>query len=115
MRPAKRNIALVRGDDYRHMVTFTDEAGDPLDVSAKSYAAQVRAHPDDAAILADFTVDDAGAATGTIWLTIDAATTALLAVGRRAWDIQETDGDGFVTTLMGGAVDVLADVTRETP
>lgn len=110
MRPATRNIALVRGDTYQHLVTFTDEAGDPVDITDYTYTAQVRTHPnsDDVLVAMDTLVDGPA---GTVWLTIDAADTDDLDPGRRAWDLEET-ADGIVTTIMAGWVDVLADTTR---
>lgn len=111
MRPAVRNIAVTRGDTYQHLVTFTDAAGTPIDVSANAYAAQLRANAESPAVLAEMAT--AAGATGEVWLTIDPAVTAALAPGRRAWDLQETDGDGIVTTIMAGWADVVADVTRE--
>lgn len=111
MRPAVRNIAVTRGDTYQHLVTFTDAAGDPLDITANTYTAQLRANPESLAVLAEMTAT--AGATGEVWLTIDPAVTADLVPGRRTWDLQEVDGDGIVTTIMAGWADVVADVTRE--
>lgn len=111
MRPAIRNIAVTRGDTYQHLVAFTDADGAPVDLTGYTYAAQLRANPESPDILA--TMDTSAGATGEVWLTIDPDVTALLVPGRRAWDLQETDPDGIVTTLLAGAADVVADVTRE--
>jgi hypothetical protein len=113
MRPSNRPIAIERGDTYQHLVTFVDAAGDPVDVSANSYAAQVRRSVDDPDVLAAMDIDTAGAADGAVWLTIDASVTGLLEGRRDAWDLQETGPTGLVTTLLAGHADVLGDVTRD--
>lgn len=111
MQAARRPIHITRGDTYVHAVTFTDGDGIPADLTGCVYAAQLRASVNVPDALADFTVTD-GDATGVVWITLDEAITATLAPGRRVWDLQETGADGNVSTVLGGAADVLADVTR---
>lgn len=113
MRPPTRNIAVTRGDDYQHLVTFTDAAGLPVDVTGRTYTAQIRAGTESPAVLATFTCAIATPPEdGAVWVTLDDADTAGLTPGRRAWDLQE-DNAGVITTVLAGWCDVVGDVTRE--
>ncbi len=109
--PATRNLDIYRGDDFAHTVTFEDEAGAPLDVSASTFASQLRRYPDTSIIAATFAVNMSAAATGVVVFTLGDAVTATLDPGPYAYDVQQTD-DGKVTTMLAGDVTVAADVTR---
>lgn len=111
MQPARRPIRITRGDTYQHYVTMVDADGNPANLAGCTYAAQLRSNPTVTAVLADFTTA-VDVEAGAVWVTLDAAVTAGLPPGRRAWDLQETGADGNVTTLVAGPADVLADVTR---
>lgn len=112
MSPATYNVSIYGGDDYVLPVDFVDSAGDPLDVSGRTYAAQVRAWPS-GGVLATFDVDETNAAGGTIVLSLGHAVTAGLAgtVTEARWDLSQSVG-GTLTTVMAGAVDITQDVTR---
>ncbi len=109
--PAKLNFSITRGDDFAE--SFTIQEGDPLapvDVSARTYTAQVRAAADATAVTATFTVDMTDAATGVIVLRIADTVTDDLS-GAYVWDLQQ-DVAGVIRTLAGGAFTVIPDVTR---
>jgi hypothetical protein len=112
MSAVEQELTVFQGDDYTITLNFTDQAGDPADVSDRYFRAQVRSRRDSAAqLLADFVVDDNDAATGVVVLTLDAATTAEL---RRdcVYDIEQTVG-GLTTTLFYGMVRLTRQVTVE--
>lgn len=109
--PGKLAISMVRGDDFAE--EFTIQEGDPLapvDVSARTYTAQVRTTTEATAVTATFTVDMTSAATGVIILRLaDTVTDDLL--GAYVWDLQQ-DSAGVIRTILSGPFVVLPDVTR---
>lgn len=109
--PAKLNYTIVRGDDFADQITIQE--GDPLapvDVSARTYTAQIRTTSEATAVTATFTVDMTDAATGIIVLRLaDTVTDDLL--GAYTWDLQQ-DTAGVIRTLAAGSFVVIADVTR---
>jgi hypothetical protein len=108
--PAKLNYTIVRGDDFADTVTIKE--GDPsaaVDVSTRTYTAQVRASAD-GAVIASMTIDMTDAATGVVAYSLPDTTTDDLS-GAYVWDFQQDTG-GVIRTLMGGSFVVLKDVTR---
>ena len=108
--PAKLNYTMVRGDDFADTVTIKE--GDPLaavDVSARTYTAQVRSTPD-GTVVASFVIDMTDAATGVVAYSLADTVTDDLD-GAYVWDFQQ-DTAGVIRTLMGGSSVVLKDVTR---
>lgn len=109
--PAKLNISMTRGDDFAD--EFTIQEGDPLapvDVSARTYTAQIRTAADETTATASFTVDMTDAATGVIVLRLADTVTDDLS-GPYVWDLQQ-DSAGVVRTLVAGSFTVVPDVTR---
>lgn len=109
--PANYLLALRAGDTETLSVTLQDSAGDPINISGRSYAAQVRATADSSTVLATFSCSITNAAAGTFACTLTATQTAALAAGGGVWDLQETYG-ATVTTLLAGSVTIAQDVTR---
>lgn len=111
MRPARLGFKMRRGDDFAESITIKE--GTPsvaVDVSARTYKAQVRTEEDSPDVVAEMTVDMTDAATGVIVISIQDAVTATM-LGDYVWDLQQTVG-GSVRTLLAGAFEVEADVTR---
>lgn len=110
--PAKLNYSIVRGDDFADVVTIK-EGGPPavpVDVSARTYTAQVRPSADSTTVTATFSIDMSNAASGEVGYSIaDTVTDDML--GGYVWDFQQVVG-GVTRTLMGGSFVVVADVTR---
>ena len=116
--PGKYPITLYRGDSRTWSLLFTEDDGTtPVDMSGKTWAAQVRSSADATPVLLTLTVDDTDAATGVIvvnlpasqWTDVDIPTTA--PTTKWAWDLQSTDGSEVRTWLYGPAK-ILWDVTR---
>ena len=108
--PAKLNYTMVRGDDFADQVTIKE--GDPpaaVDVSARTYTAQLRSTPD-GTVVASFTIDMSSAATGVVGYSLPDTTTDDLS-GAYVWDFQQSSA-GVIRTLMGGSFVVNKDVTR---
>lgn len=111
LRPGKLDLDITRGDDLAVSMLF--EEGDPpaaVDVSTRTYTAQIRTSPNAATVAATFTVDMTDAAAGLIVLRLaDTVTEDLL--GSYVWDLEQDDG-GVIRTYTGGSFVVSPDVTR---
>jgi hypothetical protein len=107
--PAKLNYTIVRGDDFADQVTIK-EGGVAVDVSARTFTAQVRSSVDATTVIATMTIDMSSAASGVVGYSIADTVTDDLS-GSYVWDFQQ-DTAGVIRTLMGGAFVVLKDVTR---
>ena len=103
-------IEIRTGDTCSIVVSITDSTGAAVNVTGRTYRAQIRYSPD-TSILASFTCVITNAAGGVVTCTMSATTTASLPVGRAQWDFEETNGD-VVNTLFGGLVTITADVTK---
>jgi hypothetical protein len=109
--PGTRDLDVYRGDDFSHSVTFKDVNGAVINVSARTFASQLRRYPDTSVIAATFGVDMTNAATGIVVFTLADTVTSTLDAGPYVYDVQQTDS-GTVTTMLAGDVTVAADVTR---
>lgn len=114
--PGKADLALYRGDTRVWVVDFTADDGTDLDLSGRTWVAEIRSdlNRTDPAV-ATITVDDTDAATGSLTLTLSAGEAAALGplVDGKAtlyWDLQ-SDDDGVVQTWLAGKVKVTGDVS----
>ena len=106
-----QNLTFVRGDTETVQVTMTSDGTTPVDITGRTYAAQLRSTPDIATISASASCAVTDAANGVMTATFSASVTSDLSPGMYYWDLQETNGT-TVTTVLAGTVTVLADVTR---
>lgn len=104
---------LIRtGDTEQVTLIIKDEAtGLPVNITGRTYAAQIRTAVNDATPLATFTCTITDAPAGKMVASLTAASTSTLPTGNACWDLQETNGS-VVTTLVGGSVSIVRDVTR---
>jgi len=109
--PGIQNLTFVRGDTETVQVTMTSDGTTPVDITGRTYAAQMRTTPDIAAISATATCSITNAVNGVMNALFTATSTATLDPGYYYWDLQETNG-ATVTTVIQGTVNVLPDVTR---
>jgi hypothetical protein len=106
--PVEVNLALYAGDSFGPLLlTVTDPAGAPADLTGYTAAAEIRTARDgDGAALAVFT---ASIADNVVTLYLGADQAAKLAGGRAFWDCQITGP--LTLTLASGQVDITGDVT----
>lgn len=109
--PAYYPLAVRIGDTETVNVTLQNSDGTPVNISGRTYAAQIRATADATTTIATFTCGITNAAAGQFACTLSATTTAALAIGVGVWDLQETSGD-VKTTILAGPVRIDYDVTR---
>lgn len=106
------NLTPYRGDAFSRTYRFL-VGTDPRDLSGYTLEAQIREQADSEAVTASFTVDAADAAMGEVTISLPPATTAALPQFG-VWDLQATaiGNPDDVETLVGGGMQVTADVTR---
>lgn len=109
--PAFYPISVRIGDTESVTVTLQESDSTPVDITGRSYAAQIRATADSSTVIASFTCAITNAAAGQFACTLSAATTGALAIGTGVWDLQETNGT-TVTTILAGPVRIDRDITR---
>lgn len=107
--PAKLNYKILRGDDFADVVTISENEV-PVDVSTRTFTAQVRSTPDGEVVVA-MSIDMTEAASGEVGYSISDTDTADLD-GSYVWDFQQETAGGVIRTLMGGNFEVAKDVTR---
>ena len=108
------DLTIVRGDDYRAVITLTQN-NEPFDLTGYTATAQIRPNTTlNAALTAEFTATIDTPVDGIVVLELDHDTTAAFTING-VWDMQIEDGDGWVTTVVSGAVIITPDVTRIEP
>lgn len=98
---ARRDINIYKGDTYTHTVTLQDSNTSAIDVSARTYVAQVKNSAASTEVIASFDIDTSDAANGNVVLTLSSTQTRGLKTGNYYYDLEET-ADSVVTTLMFG-------------
>jgi hypothetical protein len=116
--PGDYPLTLYRGDTRVLSLAFTEDDGTTaVDLSGKTWRAEVRETVDSAAVLLTWTVDDSDAATGILVLTLpatqwdDSDIPDTTPTTKWAWDLESTQS-GVVRTWLKGKVKVLGDVSR---
>lgn len=104
----RRDLSFTRGDSWVHVVRFIDAAGDPLDVSAFTWAAQVRKRWS-SSLVAEFDVSVAGNGTD-VTLRLDPPASEV-EPGKYRWDL-ERRSNGSPLTVLAGEIVVQGDITR---
>jgi hypothetical protein len=92
-------------------LTMQDANGSPINITGRTYAAQVRATIDSSTVLASFSCSIANASAGQVNATLSATTTAALVPGDAIWSLRETSGS-TVTTILEGPVQIVQSPTR---
>lgn len=110
-RPGKRDIDIYVGDDYAHTVTLTSDGTTPINITGRTYIAQVRASAADTTATLSFTCTVPTGTDGVVNITASDTLTAALTDGAYVWDLQES-ASGVVTTILRGSCRVTKDVTR---
>lgn len=123
--PPPVHLNCWQGSTFERKVYFTDENGDPLDLSGRSFRLQVRVDYDDAETIFDLSSPSSGltvdAVNGILTITITAAQTAAVDVpadapgrppsARWVYDLEMVNGS-IVTKPLYGAFIFIREVTR---
>lgn len=109
--PADQDLTITRGDTETLVVTITTDGSTPVNITGRTYKAQIRTQQDATTIKASFTCVVTGGSSGQVTCTLSAADSATLSAGLYFWDLEE-NASGVISTILSGNVTVLADVTR---
>lgn len=109
--PAQYPLTVRTGDTETVTVTMQNAAGAAIDITGRTYQAQIRDTAASTAVVATFTCSVTNGTAGQFACTLGTATTAALTPQTAVWDCQEINA-GVVTTLLAGQVWIVQDVTR---
>lgn len=108
---SKQDLAIVQGADYAGTVTVQYTDGAPLDLTGWTAQSQLRRGIADCNAEVIYDIITTIVAPDKVILSIPNAVTTTLK-GRYAWDLDLTNPEGGITTVMAGNADVKAEVTR---
>lgn len=109
--PADQDLILTRGDTETLVVTIQGDTGSPINITGRTYRAQIRSSQDSTTVKASFTCTVTSGANGQVTCVLSATDSATLPSGQYYWDLEE-NASGVVSTILAGNVTVFADVTR---
>jgi hypothetical protein len=109
--PADQDLIITRGDTETLVATIQDNNGAAINITGRTYRAQIRSSQDSTTIKASFTCTVTGGSSGQVTCVLASADSATLTAGNYFWDLEE-NASGVVSTILAGNVTVLADVTR---
>lgn len=112
--PTEQALTWYRGDQPPAItVTVTDADDDPIDLTGSTMACQVRARAGDT-VLAELVVDEDDFVTGVARVvpTAEDSETVGARTSLAVYDVEWTDSQGVVRTLVYGTITVTQDVTR---
>lgn len=108
---ALRDISIYKGDTYTHSLTIKNSSNVAIDLTGRTYIAQIRESSAASSSEAVFDVDTSNSSNGVVVLSLTSIQTSLLKSGTYFYDVQESYGN-VVTTLMYGNAVVTGDITR---
>jgi hypothetical protein len=109
--PADQDLTITRGDTETLVVTITTDGTTAVDVTGRTYRAQVRTQQDSTTIKASFTCTVTNGPLGQVTCVLSATSSADLSAGLYFWDLEE-NASNVISTILAGNITVLADVTR---
>lgn len=115
MPAARHDFVVEQGTTWRRTVEYKNADGTPFVLTNWTARMQVRArHTSAGTPLLDLTIANGGVviAGNVLTLTITAAQSALLPVGRAVYDLEIVSPAGEVTRLIEGSIIVDGEVTR---
>jgi len=121
--PPQYPLEFVVGDTHRLQIRVDDPDPDspdpenpimvPRPLTGWSAAAQIRKAKSDTAVLATFEIENELGVDGFIYLYLTPAESRKTGVTTKAfWDLELTDPNGDVETILAGPVKPVPDVTR---
>jgi hypothetical protein len=107
--PQDVNLILKRGDDFYLTIAVDDLDGQPADLTGAAVRAQIRAQTESPDVLGDLApvIEDNVI---TVFLTSPVSASLPLST---VYDVELTDAQARVTTLIAGTITLRPDVTRD--
>lgn len=123
MAAGRYSFIIEQGATFQRQVRYTDSNGSPVDLSNYGARMQIRPSPDSNVVIVNLTstpgADGSGLvitpSSGTINITISAASSSTLTFTEAFYDLEIYSGSGvteFVTRLLEGNVKLKKNVTR---
>lgn len=97
--PGVRNVTIVQGNDYLHSVTVTSDGSTAVNITGRTYTAQVRDSSGTLVLTLTCTVPTG--TDGIVTLSATDALTLALTPGIYTWALQETSGSSTNDILAG--------------
>jgi hypothetical protein len=108
---AERNIIIYQGDTYLHEVRLKTDTGANINISTRTYSAQIRKTKTSDDIIASFNTEIVDGPNGIMRFALLPEDTSNIKSGVYFYDLQENNGP-VVTTYMHGKVTVQGEITR---
>jgi D-Tyr-tRNAtyr deacylase len=105
------NLYIDQGTDFSITVDVTDSAGETLDLSNYTAAAQIRKTYSSSTVSATFATSIAELA-GQVTISLTDTQTSAIEAGRYVYDLNITSAAGVVTRVIEGQAIVTPGVTR---
>lgn len=106
----EQDISHTRGDTFNRTIKFTDASG-ALDITGSTVVFSIKKQVDDATPYFTKTFTISNPTEGEAVLTITATESKSFEIGTYVYDIQWTDSNGNVKTVLKGNFTVTYDVT----
>jgi hypothetical protein len=87
--PGSASVIVTRGDTTTLVITFTTNGTTPINITGRTYRAQVRRDTEDASPEVTFACTVTNGANGVLTCVLTAAQTATLEPGNHFWDLEE--------------------------
>lgn len=110
--PAELNLSARQNADFRRRLTFTDENGDPLDLTFFVIDADIT-DTADRSIIQTFTTQLIDAENGVFDLILPKTVSVALAPGNYGWDLSLTSGIGERQYYLTGTLTIIRTRSRE--
>lgn len=112
--PGILNLTFPQGATWELSLTWTDSAGDPIDLTSCAAQMQVRASFDSAAVLSltQGSGITLGGTAGTIELSASSTATAAILAQEYAYDLEVTFPNSKVNRVIQGSLTVTPEVSR---
>jgi len=108
---ASRDISIYQGDSYTHEARIKNSSNTAINISGRTYTAQIKKSKGSDTVVASFTTAITNAANGILTFSMTSSNTANIASGIYYYDLEEVNGS-ITTTLMGGKVTVIGDISN---
>jgi hypothetical protein len=105
------NLTIDQGSTFTVTIDVTDASDNILNLTGYSVAGQMR-KTYESITKTDFTASVQNAGTGKVKIALTAAQTNAIAAGRYVYDVEITSGEGIVTRVVEGQIEVTPGVTR---
>ena len=109
MAAGRRDITIVKGDDYAHVVTINERIAGvvtPINITGRTFTAVLKLTASQVVPTATFVCVVTNGPAGEVTITMANAVTSTLVTGCYVWSLKQNTG-GIITTILEGKADVV--------